>query len=276
MQSQENMFTQFFGGGSNSQIDQQRLNDALRYMAKEKLTQQITNEMNAEREAKWKQREEQEKAQEDRRRTQDAWGIVRKDLRKKGVETEALDAMASEAAAYDTYNVLSTLWNESPLSNLFNYKMKDAEQVTNEMRHPATRDQYLEAISKITGAIKNKNGENVTEDGETVETTTDTTNTSTAPTTEEDTADYVEYTYKPGDTFGQVVKNLGLESGNGLWGDNGDVEYYSKQLEDQLWKSGVWDLGTRQNIPVGTTIRLKRRALTPEMQAYYNKYGYNN
>ena len=67
--------------------------------------------------------------------------------------------------------------------------------------------------------------------------------------------DTVEYTYKPGDTFGQVVKNLGLESGNGLWGANGDVEYYSQQLMNQ----GVWPNGVRSNIPIGTTIRLKRR-----------------
>lgn len=92
---------------------------------------------------------------------------------------------------------------------------------------------------------------------------------------EEEDSETIEYTYKPGDTFGQVVKDLGLESGNGLWGANGDVEYYSKQLEDQLWKSGVWEQGSRQNIPIGTTIRLKRRALTPEMQAYRDKYGYN-
>lgn len=67
--------------------------------------------------------------------------------------------------------------------------------------------------------------------------------------------DTVEYTYKPGDTFGQVIKNLGLGTSNGLWGGNGDVEYYSQQLMNQ----GVWPNGIRGNIPIGTTIRLKRR-----------------
>ena len=88
------------------------------------------------------------------------------------------------------------------------------------------------------------------------------------------TADTVEYTYQPGDTFGQVIKNLGLESGSGLWGANGDVEYYTKQLEDQLWNSGTWPAGERQNIPVGTTIRLTRRPVDPALQEYYKKYGY--
>ena len=82
------------------------------------------------------------------------------------------------------------------------------------------------------------------------------------------TADTVEYTYKPGDTFGQVVKNLGLESGSGLWGDNGDVAYYTQQLMEQ----GA--LNDRGNIPIGTTIRLTRRPVDPAIQEYYKKYGY--
>ena len=75
----------------------------------------------------------------------------------------------------------------------------------------------------------------------------------------ESNEEIIEYTYKPGDTFGQVIKDLGLNTSAGLWGDNGDVEYYAKQLEPQLWDSGVWDRGSRQNIPIGTTIKLKRR-----------------
>lgn len=81
----------------------------------------------------------------------------------------------------------------------------------------------------------------------------------------------IEYTYKDGDTFGQVIKDLGLESGNGLWGDNGDVNYYTQQLIDQ----GIWSDGVARNIPIGTTIRLKRRPLTQEMIEYRNQYGYN-
>lgn len=69
----------------------------------------------------------------------------------------------------------------------------------------------------------------------------------------------VEYTYKPGDTFGQVIKDLGLETDAGLWGTDGDVAYYTKQLADQ----GVLD--NRGNIPVGTKILLRRRG-APEIQ----------
>lgn len=59
-----------------------------------------------------------------------------------------------------------------------------------------------------------------------------------------------EYTYKPGDTFGQVLMKIGLSDGRNLWGPNGDVEYYRKQLRDQ---------GLYGNIPIGRTIRLRRR-----------------
>lgn len=78
--------------------------------------------------------------------------------------------------------------------------------------------------------------------------------TNTPAATEETSAeDVVEYTYKPGDTFGQVIKNLGLQTDNGLWGPNGDVAYYTQQLAEQ----GA--MNSRGNIPIGTTIRLVRR-----------------
>ena len=60
----------------------------------------------------------------------------------------------------------------------------------------------------------------------------------------------VQYTYKSGDTFGQVILNLGLNTANGLWGASGDVAYYTAQLHAQ---------GIYGNIPVGKTITLVRR-----------------
>lgn len=47
------------------------------------------------------------------------------------------------------------------------------------------------------------------------------------------TGEEVSYTYKSGDTFGQVIKDLGLETEAGLWGSSGDVEFYTKQLIEQ-------------------------------------------
>lgn len=69
-----------------------------------------------------------------------------------------------------------------------------------------------------------------------------------------DDAEYITYTYKPGDTFGQVLKDLGLGENN-LWGANGTVKYYS----DQLWAEHPEVFDSRGNIPIGTTIRLRKR-----------------
>lgn len=60
----------------------------------------------------------------------------------------------------------------------------------------------------------------------------------------------VSYTYKKGDTFGQVILNLGLNTSHGLWGADGDVAYYTEQLHEQ---------GIYGNIPIGTTIYLTPR-----------------
>lgn len=76
----------------------------------------------------------------------------------------------------------------------------------------------------------------------------------TTPAPVEDTAEYVEYTYKPGDTFGQVIKDLGLGEGN-LWGENGTVKYYT----DQLWAEHPEVFDSRGNIKVGHTIKLRKR-----------------
>lgn len=92
----------------------------------------------------------------------------------------------------------------------------------------------------------NPDGTSKTEAAETSDAQTDNT---------EDTGEIIEYTYKPGDTFGQVITNLGLKTDKGLWGPDGDVAYYTQQLVDQ----GIWEDGIPHNIPIGTTIKLRRR-----------------
>lgn len=43
----------------------------------------------------------------------------------------------------------------------------------------------------------------------------------------------VTYSYVPGNTFGQVLLDLGLSDGTHLWGAGGDVEHYTRQLVEQ-------------------------------------------
>lgn len=53
--------------------------------------------------------------------------------------------------------------------------------------------------------------------------------------------------------FGQKIVDLGLATDNGLWGNNGDVQFYTKQLYEQgaLDKNG--------NLKIGVPIKLRRR-----------------
>lgn len=69
----------------------------------------------------------------------------------------------------------------------------------------------------------------------------------------EDEGEVITYTYKPGDTFGQVLLNLGLSDGSNLWGQGGDVEYYTQQLRDQNM------LDYNGNVKLGIPFKLRRR-----------------
>lgn len=53
--------------------------------------------------------------------------------------------------------------------------------------------------------------------------------------------------------FGQKIVDLGLATNKGLWGSDGDVQFYTKQLYDQ----GALD--SRGNLKVGVPIKLKKR-----------------
>ena len=63
------------------------------------------------------------------------------------------------------------------------------------------------------------------------------------------------YTYKQGDTFGQVLKNLGLDEGH-LWGDDGTVKYYT----DQLWATQPDIFDANGNIKIGVPFSLIPRS----------------
>lgn len=73
------------------------------------------------------------------------------------------------------------------------------------------------------------------------------------PTVVEDNSDVITYTYKPGDTFGRVLLNLGLSDGSNLWGPGGDVEFYTQQLRDQNM------LDYNGNVKLGIPFKLRRR-----------------
>ena len=55
--------------------------------------------------------------------------------------------------------------------------------------------------------------------------------------------------------FGQKIVDLGLATDKGLWGSDGDVQFYTKQLYDQ----GALD--ANGNLKIGVPIKLKRRKI---------------
>ena len=66
---------------------------------------------------------------------------------------------------------------------------------------------------------------------------------------EQEEDEYVTITFEPGDTFGQKIIDSGLATEHGLWGDDGDVAYYARQL----------DIPDASVINEGDTFRLKKR-----------------
>lgn len=56
--------------------------------------------------------------------------------------------------------------------------------------------------------------------------------------------------------FGQKIIDLGLATDKGLWGSDGDVQFYTKQLYEQ----GAID--SRGNLKVGVPIKLKKRKVS--------------
>lgn len=61
--------------------------------------------------------------------------------------------------------------------------------------------------------------------------------------------EYVTVTFEPGDTFGQKIIDAGLATDHGLWGEDGDVAYYARQL----------DIPNASAINEGDTFRIKKR-----------------
>ena len=66
------------------------------------------------------------------------------------------------------------------------------------------------------------------------------------------------YVYKSGDYFSKFLVEQGYSDGAHLWGADGDVNYYNKQLYDKgilnYYDGKYWN-----NIPVGTEIVLEKR-----------------
>lgn len=145
----------------------------------------------------------------------------------------------------------AAIWN-SPYTYGDNYK-KDLEKVSKyaQSRDMATADildNYQDYIAKARDAQKMSSESG---SGSGSGSTGSTSGSSFSDNVSE--GDYVTFTYKPGDTFGQKIVDLGLATKNGLWGTDGDVNFYTRQLIEQ----GALD--DNGNVKLGQTFKLRRR-----------------
>lgn len=81
---------------------------------------------------------------------------------------------------------------------------------------------------------------------------------SSSATAEEDSDEYVTFTLPRANDpeyggFAQKILDLGIATDNGLWGADGDVAFYTKQLYDQD------ALDANGNLKIGVPIRLRKR-----------------
>lgn len=196
-----------------------------------------------------KKRAEQQKAEADYKKQQSI-----KATAKMGASDKTTQNMASDIKniTNDFIVNLRDMMNPSNLSKIASgqaYIPKDQRiKIENDMMTKANevKSALNSALPKIAASIAEgfQGGRSSQPD-----VTINQTDAQTSPNTATET-DTLEYTYKPGDTFGRVIMNMGLSDGRNLWGPNGDVAYYTKQLNDQ---------GIYGNIPIGKTIRLRRR-----------------
>ena len=145
---------------------------------------------------------------------------------------------------------VATAWN-SPYA-IAGSREKDMETLNKAIRERDASaadilDNYSDYIAKArkAAALSNNSGES---------TSGSNTGTSGSAFSDDTTeGEYVTFTYKPGDTFGQKIVDLGLATDNGLWGTDGDVNFYTRQLIEQ----GALD--ENGNVKLGQTYKLRKR-----------------
>ena len=123
----------------------------------------------------------------------------------------------------------------------------EVEKVIQELSEQAKKNNAdTETLQEVVDAVTAPNEEEKAE--EKVEEKTE----NAAP-AKEDEGEVITYTYKPGDTFGRVLLNLGLSDGSNLWGPGGDVDFYTQQLREQNM------LDYNGNVKLGIPFKLRRR-----------------
>ena len=127
--------------------------------------------------------------------------------------------------------------------NVYKKRIESGESGRNFIREGI--DKFLDPFARAFGGGSSKKEGKETPSGESTEVA-------------EDDSDTVTFTLPRANDpeyggFAQKIIDLGLATDKGLWGDDGDVEFYTKQLYEQ----GALD--ENGNLKIGVPIKLKRR-----------------
>lgn len=170
------------------------------------------------------------------------------------------ETLKESRASYDAFwKIVDDVYANSNGDNAWVTDKLDAWSAFQNNKAPSGKSSWNSADANKTNTekiIENLYNDNVKKNGtsisENATSTSSSDNSGSAPASE-DSEDVITYTYKPGDTFGQVLLNLGLSDGTNLWGPGGDVEYYTQQLINQDM------LDYRGNVKLGIPFKLRRR-----------------
>ena len=164
-------------------------------------------------------------------------------------EKEAYDrrkrAVEGDRGAYDTWNSPFTKSYNRDLFNDDTKKLSKAETAFDKFNKQWDTDSYTIFENYEEDFAKKKASEKTSKKGSDNKTTTP------AEASDEDTVTIVAN--QDGKGFAQRLLDNGLATDHGLWGNDGDVAFYTKQLYDQ----GALD--ARGNLRIGVPIKLKRR-----------------
>lgn len=167
----------------------------------------------------------------------------------------------------DDYNILDTIGSNfadigdtigsgfaTVMNAPYNISQKQKDLDTLERHNSQVNDTAIAMFDDFDNYyneyVKSKaNNTNSTEEGKN--------SSGSATSNNETTNEDITFTIKSNDPsykgFGQKIVDLGLATDKGLWGSDGDVQFYTKQLYDQ----GAVD--SRGNLKVGVPITLKKR-----------------
>lgn len=164
----------------------------------------------------------------------------------KRIDDEIEDAKKTVEEAEKSYKDMQK-YSKGEMANLINNYQAILENVTAAREKAAASEDEAGTETEANGEDSDNSDSNSNSDSSS---NSGSNSGSNSNSDDETTSEDVVLNIKKGDTFGQMLLDAGIVTDNGLWGPNGDVEFYTKQLSDPYHMNLIYP---------GQAIRLKRR-----------------